>query len=105
MNDETKVLPPAEAGAATSGETETASASEASTEKTTSKPKAKTARKRKAAPKRKPRVRGAGGVFVGETPPLHVLHRMAVETSRTLAKEHNGNARQRASRRRHAKAV
>lgn len=48
---------------------------------------------------------GAGGVRVGDTPPLRELHQMAMETSRALAKANNGNARQRAARRHRTKAV
>jgi hypothetical protein len=70
------------------------------------KPKAKRARKAKPPEAAKPNAKGPlKGVVPGEKPPLNVLHTMAVETSRALAKENNGNARQRAARRRRAKAV
>ena len=72
---------------------------ETKTAKATAKPK-----KASAKPKAGAKL-GVGGVRVGETPPLRELHRMAMETSRALAKEHNGNARQRASRRHRTKAV
>lgn len=48
---------------------------------------------------------GVGGVAVGETPPLRELHLMAMETSRALARDTNGNARQRANRLRRAKSL
>ena len=114
MNNQTTVLPPAEPGAVTSGETEAVSATEASTAKAASKskppaskPKAKRSRtkrkpaaKRTAASKSSTATKTELGVEPGETPAFHVLTAMSREADAELNKDANGNPLDRRDRRR-----